>query len=184
MDRALTRSEMRRLMSLLQLPASMFGNLALMKQNFRRRILELHPDKGGDHTLMAELNVLWDRFMKNLADKRNTFLGSVGLPWASMDFATVGGVLGSSFDKKLCKVPVQCMTGLRHCSCIMCRLILQHQDRKIDLRKPCLVWGECFCFKCFALWFALPLDEETTFLRWRHIIRDLEIVLLDLPLCK
>lgn len=181
MDRALARSELRRLMELLELPATTYGNIPLMKAQFRRRILELHPDKGGDTNRMAELNVLWEKFMQNLTERRSAFLARVG---GLDECKSAAEFLGKKFEERVCKVPEQCIKGLPFCKCLCCKLLRQHLDLKICYDKKCLVWGECFCFKCFCIWFALHPDSEVSLHRWKSVIGGLEFVLLDVTFCK
>ncbi|WAA14029.1 Small T antigen [Bofec polyomavirus LSF72] len=181
MDRALARSELRRLMELLELPTTTYGNIPLMKAQYRKRLLELHPDKGGDTEKMAELNVLWEKFMQNVATRRNAFVARVG----GLDQCqSAAEYLGKKFESKICRIPDFCKKGLPFCKCICCKLLRQHIDLKMCFNRKCLVWGECFCFRCFCMWFALHPESELAFQRWKSVIAGLEFVLLDITFCK
>jgi curved DNA-binding protein CbpA len=39
---------------------SRFASIDEIKSAYRRRALQLHPDRGGDHSLMANLNVAYE----------------------------------------------------------------------------------------------------------------------------
>ncbi|BAZ96586.1 large T antigen [Rhinolophus simulator polyomavirus 1] len=70
MDRFLTRDEMKELMELLNVPAHCYGNMSMLKINYRKMSKIYHPDKGGDGTKMQRMNVLWQKLCDNICSAR------------------------------------------------------------------------------------------------------------------
>ncbi|AXS76445.1 large T antigen [Myocastor coypus polyomavirus 1] len=66
MDRVLGWGERKRLMHLLGVPLEKYGNYPVMRDAYKSKVLEYHPDKGGDGKLMSELNNLWKAFTDGL----------------------------------------------------------------------------------------------------------------------
>ncbi|BAZ96598.1 large T antigen [Rhinolophus simulator polyomavirus 3] len=70
MDRFLSREEMKELMGLLQVPMHCYGNLPMMKINYKKMCKSYHPDKGGDENKMKRLNELWQKLQENVCSAR------------------------------------------------------------------------------------------------------------------
>lgn len=186
MDTALTSTEKRELCNLLDIPRKCYGNFPLMKQKYKNACLRLHPDKGGDENQMTTLNVLWGKFHTSMYGMRRDYpsFEEVSSPnfWEE-DFPTLhakirGGYKASFFKSPSC---VQKQGKKSLCPCISCSLQRQHQIIKQHKKKPCLVWGECFCVSCYLLWFGFPLTWECLE-EWQKIIEHTDCRLLHLHL--
>nr|CAA42510.1 large T antigen [Mus musculus] len=77
MDRVLSRADKERLLELLKLPRQLWGDFGRMQQAYKQQSLLLHPDKGGSHALMQELNSLWGTFKTEVYNLRMN-LGGTG----------------------------------------------------------------------------------------------------------
>ncbi|BBG62102.1 small T antigen [Rhinolophus pearsonii polyomavirus 2] len=179
MDRFLSRDEMKELMDLLNVPAHCYGNMAMLKINYKKMSKIYHPDKGGDAAKMKRMNELWQKLADNICSARQESGYQVSA-WLFGDFQTCKDFLGPKFKDKVCKVYPNCVLSPKEeCTCLVCMLARQHRIYKIWKRQPCMVWGECFCYKCFLLWFGLPENEESISW-WAQIIGDTELHLLNL----
>lgn len=188
MDIVLSREERVELCLLLDLPQHCFGNLPMMKFYFRKACLKLHPDKGGDQVKMQRLNELWTCFQESIDCLRNgesagyyAFQVSNPLMW-DVETATLEEVMGSNLTpQKLVKGPA-CKRGrepVKDCRCFTCKFSKQHKDIKKEKKKRCLVWGECFCYWCYLLWFGFP-DDWDSFDWWLEIIKKTELSILNI----
>ncbi|BBG62096.1 large T antigen [Rhinolophus pearsonii polyomavirus 1] len=73
MDKFLSREEMTELMELLQVPMHCYGNLPMMKINYKKMCKSYHPDKGGDEQKMKRLNELWQKLQDNVCSARQEY---------------------------------------------------------------------------------------------------------------
>nr|AGL07649.1 small T-antigen [MW polyomavirus] len=183
MDRVLSRDEVKELMALLSLNTAAWGNIPLMQYKYRQTCLKLPPDKGGDGEKMKRLNELFSKMYTTIEKLRRE--GEVYFPakvgYFIDDVVTLGDVLGPSFEEKIIYIWPLCASDLlRHkCGCVCCLLKKQHRNDKLAKQKQCLVWGECFCYKCFLLWFGQEFGY-TSFFWWKHIMHNTEFDLLRL----
>nr|AKE33249.1 small T antigen [Human polyomavirus 6] len=173
MDRLLAREEVKELMNLIGLSMACWGNLPLMQQKIRLACKKYHPDKGGDPEKMQRLNVLKEKLNATLRDQMSSsptwcFSSEVSDDWGIP--LTVGEFLGPEFHKK--KVWDFCLCvqqGISSCKCLHCLLKKEHKKQvEINLGKP-TIWGKCWCYKCYCLWFGLPVEADS-FMWWTHII--------------
>ncbi|BBG62017.1 small T antigen [Rhinolophus affinis polyomavirus 2] len=179
MDRFLSRDEMKELMELLHVPAHCYGNLAMMKINYKKMSKIYHPDKGGDAEKMKRMNELWQKMADNICSARQESGYQVSA-WLFGDLQTCRDFLGPKFKDRVCKDYPNCvLIPKEECTCLVCMLARQHRIYKIWKRQPCMVWGECFCYKCFLLWFGLPQNEESIYW-WGQIIGETDLHLLNL----
>ncbi|BAZ96600.1 small T antigen [Rhinolophus simulator polyomavirus 3] len=184
MDRFLSREEMKELMGLLQVPMHCYGNLPMMKINYKKMCKSYHPDKGGDENKMKRLNELWQKLQENVCSARQEYPSSFGAQvtvwfWEN-DFPTCGEFLGPKFANKLCKAYPACIHNPKDdCGCIVCLLEKQHKIYKAVKGKKCLVWGECFCYCCYLHWFGFP-DTSECFNWWGKIIHETDLHLLNI----
>lgn len=164
----------------------------MMKFHYRKACLKLHPDKGGNPQKMQRLNFLWQHFQESLDCLRNgegagIYSFQVKYPYyASGGLFTLQEVLGERLTpSKLLRGPgCKFNKGPVTCRCVTCKLNQQHRELKKSRNKPCLVWGECFCYSCYLLWFGFPETWES-FDWWMEIIKQTEMSLLNLSdLCK
>ncbi|BBG62117.1 small T antigen [Rhinolophus sp. CN 2016 polyomavirus 1] len=180
MDRFLSRQEMQELMELLQVPHHCYGNLPMMKINYKKMCKNYHPDKGGDENKMKRLNELWQKLQDNVCSARQEYPSQVTNFWFwEDDFPTCGEYLGCKFASKLCKAYPECVRFPKQdCGCLVCLLDKQHQVYKEIKQKRCLVWGECFCYSCYLNWFGFPNTTEC-FNWWGNIIHETDLKLLN-----
>ncbi|WAA14045.1 Small T antigen [Lyfec polyomavirus MAF4] len=182
MDSVLSRQEKKELCGLLDMPLHCFGNVPMMKDRFKKACLKHHPDKGGDGAKMMRLNCLWSNFQQEMTKLRaeanySTFQVSSQLFW-DLEFNTLKDYLGQCKTRFL-KGP-SCLTSKScFCRCITCRLNKQHRDIKDVTERKCLVWGQCFCYHCYLLWFGFPPNWES-FDWWQEIIMNTDMHLLRL----
>ncbi|AWD33745.1 large T antigen [Mastomys natalensis polyomavirus 2] len=66
MDKILTAEEKQILISLLELDPQYWGDYGRMQKCYKKKCLQLHPDKGGDGQLMQQLNTLWTKLKDGL----------------------------------------------------------------------------------------------------------------------
>ena len=173
MDKLLGRSEVKELMDLIGLNMACWGNLPLIQHKVRMACKKYHPDKGGDPEKMQRLNVLKDKLQATL---RNAQSGGSPIWHYSSDEVsfwdldlTVGEFLGPEWNrKKLWDFNLCVRQGLRACCCIHCLLKRKHKKKRKEQKRP-LVWGDCWCFGCYLMWFGVPCNEEA-FMWWSHII--------------
>nr|QOV03385.1 large T antigen [Alphapolyomavirus mauratus]QOV03391.1 large T antigen [Alphapolyomavirus mauratus] len=66
MDRILTKEEKQALISLLDLEPQYWGDYGRMQKCYKKKCLQLHPDKGGNEELMQQLNTLWTKLKDGL----------------------------------------------------------------------------------------------------------------------
>nr|QNG40878.1 large T antigen [Bovine polyomavirus 2] len=70
MDSILSRQEKRELCDLLEIPHHCYGNIPMMKAQYKKMCLLYHPDKGGDGAKMVKLNSLWTSFQDEVTKLR------------------------------------------------------------------------------------------------------------------
>ncbi|BAQ55573.1 small t antigen [Bat polyomavirus 6c] len=165
MDHALTREESQRLMELLNLPMEQFGNFHLMKRAFLSSIKKYHPDKGGDESMAKELISLYKKaecHVSSLETEDDTSFTTDEVQKADMFLYL--------------RDWVECNMGFP-CKCLFCMLRKRHNERKKNLLHN--VWGTCYCFKCYILWFGLE-HSWIIFLSWKGIIANTPYRCLDL----
>ncbi|WAA14050.1 Small T antigen [Lyfec polyomavirus MAF12] len=163
MDKVLSREEAKELMGLIGLPLTCWGNLPLMKKKLAEARRRNHPDKGGCTATMARLNDLWSKAKSNLdaALKDPVLHQPVSFFWDT-DFPTLGELLGPLWKPKLRETSHCMMFGLSACPCITCVLSREHRRRGKDWRRP-MMWGMCWCFNCYLVWFGLPRTPAAHF---------------------
>ncbi|BBG62172.2 large T antigen [Scotophilus kuhlii polyomavirus 3] len=168
MDKYLEKEEKYQLISLLDVSPNAFTNIPLMRQAFKKACKKLHPDKGGDNAQMMLLNSLWQKYQDGVLEMRND--PQVCTTWMDIwDFSLQDCHTVSTLRDLMLKSP-QCLSkGASSCNCIASKLIAQHDRYKLLLNKRCLVWGECFCIFCFALWYGLAPNWET-FELWAAVV--------------
>ncbi|QBR53201.1 large T antigen [Tree shrew polyomavirus 1] len=71
MDQALSTAERHELMDLLKLTRAAYGNISLMKRQYKKVSKEYHPDKGGDPQKMQRLNELFQKLQVTLLEVRS-----------------------------------------------------------------------------------------------------------------
>ncbi|AFU25591.1 small T antigen [Alphapolyomavirus sextipanos] len=183
MDQVLSIEEKNELMDLLQISRAAWGNLSLMKKAYKSASKLYHPDKGGDPQKMQRLNELFQKLQVALLEIRSDCGSSSSqVAWFFWDenFRTLGAFLGEKFSSQIIAVYPDCINFDREfCWCIVCLLKSQHKSTKKNKRKPCLVWGECFCYKCYLDWFGVPKDY-TSFHYWTLVMRNMDLSLLRL----
>ncbi|ADV15634.1 small T antigen protein [Human polyomavirus IPPyV] len=183
MDQTLSLEERNELMDLLQLTRAAWGNLSLMKKAYKTVSKIYHPDKGGNPEKMQRLNELFQKLQVTLLEIRsNCGSSSSQVAWYFWDenFRTLGAFLGEKFNQRIIGGYPDCITYNKpSCCCIVCLLKQQHKSTKINKKKPCLVWGECFCYKCYLLWFGFP-EDFTSFNYWTLLMRNMDLSLLRL----
>lgn len=183
MDKPLSRAEKQELVDLLGIPANIFGHIPIMKVSYREACRKYHPDKGGDPEKMQRLNSLWQKMENAIYATRQE--STVAEPEASttrhlIEKWTVKDVLGKQGMHHLIRVYPLCKDyGIKDCVCITCILHRQHLTIKQYLNKQCLLWGQCFCYKCCILWFGLE-DRVSSFDWWLDLIKEIEWALLDI----
>lgn len=183
MDAVLSRKERKSLCKLLELPDHCFGNVPMMKAYYKKVCLKLHPDKGGDPLKMMELNSLWGKFKKNVLHlRREVFEVSEPFFWEE-DFPTLADQIANGYKVKFHRGPSCLLKApmLSLCNCICCMLHRQHHRYKQIQNKKCMVWGSCFCYSCYCLWFGFP-DSWESFDWWCKLIENTEFRVLNLPL--
>ncbi|WWE89199.1 middle tumor antigen [Castor fiber polyomavirus 1] len=181
MDRILCREEKHELITLLDLPPQCWGNLPMMKSYYKKMCLVHHPDKGGDLLKMMRMNELWQKLQNNILELRtessSSYFSQVStFCWDELDM-TCGEYYGKQFDQHFMKIYPTCLIYTKKCNCLVSKLRQQHAIRRKKLKKKCLVWGECFCYGCYLIWFGFP-DSEECFLWWKQIIKDTEFRLI------
>ncbi|BAX01865.1 small T antigen [Miniopterus schreibersii polyomavirus 1] len=179
MDRLLEKKEREQLVELLEVHPQAFYNVPIMKTAFKKACKKWHPDKGGDTTKMTLLNSLWQRYQQGVIGLRSSQVRP-----GQLDIWDV--CLEQTFSipqlRDLMLKSPQCLVMAKSCcTCIASTLINQHLYIKKREGKKCLVWGECFCIFCFALWFGAAHTWET-FELWAKIIAQLPKCLLLLHL--
>ncbi|BAQ55568.1 large T antigen [Bat polyomavirus 5a] len=71
MDKFMDREELKELCELLNIPAHCYGNLPMMKINYKKMCLIYHPDKGGDVAKMQRMNELWQKLQDGVINARD-----------------------------------------------------------------------------------------------------------------
>ncbi|BBG62016.2 large T antigen [Rhinolophus affinis polyomavirus 2] len=138
MDRFLSRDEMKELMELLHVPAHCYGNLAMMKINYKKMSKIYHPDKGGDAEKMKRMNELWQKMADNICSARQESGYQVSA-WLFGDLQTCRDFLGPKFKDRVCKDYPNCvLIPKEECTCLVCMLARQHRIYKIWKRQPCM----------------------------------------------
>ncbi|QIQ69322.1 small T antigen [Alphapolyomavirus callosciuri] len=179
MDRILEREERKKLVELLGIDPVLYGNIPVMKSAYKRASKVLHPDKGGTGNDMMILNFLWQKFQEGVTEARCPEVR--GAFWFHSELFQVpliefcGGI--DKFMLLFLKTPQCLLKGRTSCNCITSLLLKQHADRKLLHKKRCLVWGECFCYYCFALWFGFE-QSWTSFEFWKRVIAETPVQLL------
>ncbi|AWD33804.1 middle T antigen [Tupaia glis polyomavirus 1] len=179
MDRVLEKSEKKELIKLLGIPAHSFGNIAVMKSAYKKVSKKYHPDKGGSGEVMMSLNSLWQKFQEGCLEIRHE---EVGCWWFDDPDGTLYAYCGSieAFENNFLRSPACIARGRSRCHCITSLLSTQHFVLKLQYKKPCLVWGECFCYFCFCLWFGLEWRHWQNFEWWKRSLADIPVKLLHL----
>nr|AFU08245.1 middle T antigen [Alphapolyomavirus mauratus]AFU08251.1 middle T antigen [Alphapolyomavirus mauratus]AFU08256.1 middle T antigen [Alphapolyomavirus mauratus]AFU08260.1 middle T antigen [Alphapolyomavirus mauratus]AFU08265.1 middle T antigen [Alphapolyomavirus mauratus] len=162
MDRILTKEEKQTLITLLDLEPQYWGDYGRMQKCYKKKCLQLHPDKGGNEELMQQLNTLWTKLKDGLYRVR-LLLGPSQVRRLGKDQwnLSLQQTFSGTYFRRLCRLPITCLRnkGVSTCNCILCLLRKQHFLLKKSWRVPCLVLGECYCIDCFALWFGLPVTN-------------------------
>ncbi|BBG61990.2 large T antigen [Myotis horsfieldii polyomavirus 2] len=139
MDQFLERDEAKELMELLNIPKHCYGNLPMMKINYKKMCLIYHPDKGGDPAKMKRMNELWQKLNDGFCNARGTEVGFCNTFFWEEDFQTLGDVLGPAFHTRILRAWPACfMTPKVTCNCVHCLLVMQHKVLKLDTNKKCL----------------------------------------------
>ncbi|AGV77096.1 small T antigen [African elephant polyomavirus 1] len=162
MDRALNREDSKSLMGLLGLNMEQYGNVPLMYNRYKKKCLQYHPEKGGNATIMKELNRLWTQFTCSLEKVRRQ--DEEGQSWSRSEVSArphPDNLFGRFPDCFLGRSP--------KCSCYLCILALSHSIRKGTVRGP-NVWMKCCCFTCFCIWFGLHPDYNAC-KAWAEVIK-------------
>lgn len=149
-----------------------------MKSAFRKASKKWHPDKGGNLSTMTLLNSLWQKYQGAVVELRNT---QVCAAWVTdlWDVSCSFFYGPNKFKELVYKTP-QCLNiGPTTCKCLCCVLNTQHALLKLQLCKKCLFWGECYCLRCFTIWFGLP-TEHSTFELWAQVMAQMPRALLQL----
>ncbi|AJA41157.1 small T antigen [Tadarida brasiliensis polyomavirus 2] len=180
MDRILERNERNDLIELLGVDSNCFSNFPIMRQAYKKASKKLHPDKGGDSEKMMLLNSLWQKYQEGLIDLRNTQVCEASL-LDLFDDSLEDTYEAHVLRELLLKTPQCLVKGPSTCRCISSLLINQHEILKAVLQKRCLVWGECYCYFCFLLWFGLPKNWET-YEVWCAVICQMPKKLLQLSI--
>lgn len=159
-------------MGLIGLSMACWGNLPLIQHKVRMASKKYHPDKGGDPEKMQRLNVLKEKLDATLRDQMSsspTWHFSEKVSFWTIPL-TVGEFCGPDFHKKKVWDFHLCVKqGMISCKCLHCLLKKQHHLKvEEQLGKP-TIWGHCWCYSCYLLWFGLPVDPES-FMWWTHII--------------
>ncbi|AFU25599.1 small T antigen [Piliocolobus rufomitratus polyomavirus 1] len=177
MERVLQKSEKTQLMELLGIPKYAFGNFPIMKTAYKRASKSLHPDKGGSTEKMMLLNSLWQKFQEGFIELRNSEVCPVNFS-DCYDIKLVKICGGPKrFNDAFLRSPQCLQKGLNLCKCITSLLFNQHDTIKLGSNKICLMWGECFCFYCFILWYGMEKNWET-FDIWKFVIAEMPAGLL------
>ncbi|AFU25595.1 small T antigen [Alphapolyomavirus septipanos] len=183
MDQTLSQDERKEYMELLKLPPAAWGNIPMMKKAYKTVVKTLHPDKGGDSAKMQRLNELHQKMQSTLLDIRSncgTSSSQVAFWFWDENFRTLGEFLGETFEKKIIFFYPDCVRyNRKFCNCISCLLKKQHSSTKKQKKKPCMVWGECFCYYCYLNWFGF-VDNYTTFSYWSLLMKNMDLALLRL----
>nr|CAA42511.1 middle T antigen [Mus musculus] len=164
MDRVLSRADKERLLELLKLPRQLWGDFGRMQQAYKQQSLLLHPDKGGSHALMQELNSLWGTFKTEVYNLRMN-LGGTGFQVRRLHAdgwnLSTKDTFGDRYYQQFCRMPLTCLVNVKYssCSCILCLLRKQHRELKDKCDARCLVLGECFCLECYMQWFGTPTRD-------------------------
>ncbi|ACI16489.1 putative small T antigen [Myotis polyomavirus VM-2008] len=152
MDHTLSREESKRLMSLLGLSMDQWGNFPIMRKAFLTKCKILHPDKGGDQELAKELISLYKRAQESAAALN-----------PDTQFSTTQ--VCQSGTCVLIQNVEDCFNRKELCSCIFCLLRDAHETKE---KRP-KVWGRCYCYECFKVWFGLE-ESGTVFINWQFVI--------------
>ncbi|AWD33739.1 small T antigen [Philantomba monticola polyomavirus 1] len=152
MDRLLQKEEKALLIKLLGISPTSFGNIPLMRDAYKRASKKYHPDKGGEGVEMTLLNSLWQRFQEGLLELRNP---EVCVAWFSdlLDITLIDVCGYTKFNNQFLRVPACLMPGQSTCCCITSQLLTQHALAKKSGQR-CQVWGQCFCYYCFCIWYG------------------------------
>ncbi|QLH64631.1 ST Antigen [California sea lion polyomavirus 2] len=188
MESVLTKEEKTELLQLLELNPSCYGNVPLMQAKYKRAALKYHPDKGGDEEKMKRLNVLFTKFFSGCAYLReDNPTPTYEVIFKNFDYLLVKDYMGLGSLGKMCANFYFCvyLQMTMQCRCLVCVLDKQHKTKKRLTRKPCLTWGECYCFSCYRNWFGMDLTEDSFFwykmligrmpLYWMHIVGKIKI---------
>ncbi|AFU25616.1 small T antigen [Betapolyomavirus calbifrons] len=153
MDHTLTRDESKLLMELLNLPMEQYGNFPLMRKAFLQKCKILHPDKGGDQETAKMLISLYKRLEAEVQSLNtdDCFTTDQVCEISNMIFLK---------DWRTCRM------GSVKCTCLFCLLKREHKQQLIGRPK---VWGTCYCFNCYILWFGLEHTYDI-FLSWKALI--------------
>ncbi|AFU25582.1 small T antigen [Alphapolyomavirus quartipanos] len=182
MDQILSRSQRKELISLLDLPPDEYGNYPLMKHQFKKMCLVYHPDKGGDGEKMRKLNSLWQLFNNQLLEMRDNRFDMQQVRNMSLDdwddLLTLREAV-DGFEEKFIKVFPCCFTRIAayKCRCIVCMLRQQHLIMKEDKRY--VLWGACFCHRCYLDWYGL-CGTEQHLIWWKRLIQDTPFISMRL----
>lgn len=169
MDKILTREEIKQLMDLIDLPEDEWGNEPLISHRMKLAIKKHHPDKGGDEEKMKLLNRLKSKFedgMKNLSPDE---FEDENVCYPFRPDCSVGEYLGDMWGKRVLKEFTTCV-GFEgtFCKCLTCIIRRGHKSR-VKTEKIPLTWGQCWCFKCYCIWFGCPSGRKEHF-QWSIIL--------------
>lgn len=165
MDHILTREESKRLMSLLGLPMAQWGNFPLMRKAFLTKCKILHPDKGGDQEMAKELIGLYKRVESSVSALNPDSHFSTTQVCSGGNYTIMG-------DISVCPsppAPGAC------CVCLFCLLRDSHGEKT---RQP-KVWGRCYCYKCYLLWFGLE-DCMYVLRNWMFVLGNIPFASLNI----
>ncbi|CAX87761.1 small T antigen [Sumatran orang-utan polyomavirus] len=182
MDKILTKQQRKELIVLLDIEACDYGNYSIMKQQYKKMCLIYHPDKGGDGEKMRKLNSLWQAFNTELLEIRDNRFDMEQVRQMDIDvwddLLTVKEAL-DDFEHIFVKVVPSCFNRVAvcKCKCIVCKLRQQHLI--IKEHKRCVLWGECFCHKCYVEWYGLSGTEQHL-IWWKKIIQDTPFIFMRL----
>ncbi|QSX73084.1 small t antigen [Orca polyomavirus] len=178
MDRALLKEEKLQLIKLLEISPGDYGILPLMKEAFKKACKKYHPDKGGNGPEMQQLNSLWDKFNSGLL---NVTLDEVYITWFKPLLETSVGQHcgGEKFDLNFIKSPA-CLKGPNpFCSCIISQGLQRHQRLKKEGKKG-ILWGNCWCFTCFCIWYGVDPERHRTLVYYKLVIRNSPFLLIPI----
>ncbi|BAQ55569.1 small t antigen [Bat polyomavirus 5a] len=134
MDKFMDREELKELCELLNIPAHCYGNLPMMKINYKKMCLIYHPDKGGDVAKMQRMNELWQKLQDGVINARDE--GPVSRWFWEYQGQTLREFLGPDFNKRFCKVFPTCLYASKEfCFCVCCLLNKQHKIYKVKREK-------------------------------------------------
>lgn len=190
MESPLNREETKEFMDLLNIHASFYGNVSVIRKAYIKAVKTLHPDKGGDEEKMKRLSVLYKKYCDGVV-KNNAEGVAEDLDcsfdctevFKNVEYAifsnvpkstTMGQMYGDQVKEKICANWDLCSRfSRRQCGCVLCTLRGRHREKTKRFRhkKGPLYWLRCYCLKCFCEWFGFPMSFDA-FTFWAAIIED------------